>query len=161
MSSTIITGRLSRLAEQLGDLRVRLKQAARFEVAQAVGDTLAQTAKLLICGPAHVPHESYDTGPWDDPWRDPFSGRPEWSHDRMEEPDFDEPNDRPLPTRSALIAGFAVARWSLMRTGQPAVAIGLASVAAILVLLVGDRITPLLDVCATAQELLDYPKRRL
>ena len=161
MSTSIITGRLSRLVEQLGDLRVRLKQAARFEVAQAVGDTLAETVKMLICGSARVPHEGSDDGPWDDPWHDPFSERPSWSDDRMEEPDPDEPKYRALPARSALLAGFAVARWSLMRSGQPTVAIGLASLAAIAVLILGDRIAPLLDVCTAAHELIDSPRRRL
>lgn len=158
MSTILINGRLSRLAEQLCDLRVRLKQAARFEVAQAIGDALAETSKLLICGPSHrPPHGAYENSQWDDPWQDPYSGRPGWSHDRDDEP---EPEQADLPTRSALLTGFAVARWSLMRTGQPTVAIGLAGLAAILVLVVGDRISPLLDVCATAHELLDYPKRR-
>jgi hypothetical protein len=161
MSTTIITGRLIRLAEQLGDLRGRLKQAARFEVAQAIGDALAETAKMLICGTARPPREEYETPPWDDPWRDPFTARPSWSHDRIEERDSVEHSDRRLPAHSVLFASMAIARLSLMRTGQPTVAIGLASLTAILVLIAGDRIKPLLDVCTTAQELLDYPKRRL
>lgn len=163
MSASIITHRLGRLVEQLGDLRIRLKQAARFEVAQAIGDTLAESAKLLICGSARMPrmpHETMDADPWDDPWHDPFAERSSWSDDPADEAASDEPQHRQLHTRSALLTGFAVARWSLMRTGQPTVAIGLAGLAAIVVLLAGDRIAPLLDACAAAHELIEYPKRR-
>ena len=64
-------------------------------------------------------------------------------------------------TQPAPGAGFAVARWSLTRTGQPTVAIGLGGLTAIVVLILGDRIVPLLDVCTAANELIEMPQRRL
>ena len=43
---------LARFAERLGDLRVRLKEAARSEVAQAIAETLAETTCFLLgCPP--------------------------------------------------------------------------------------------------------------
>lgn len=150
-----ITLQLGRLADRLGDLRVRLKDAARIEVAQAIADALADTTRSLICGPGDRRPDRYDNAPWDDPWREPYVEARSWakSHDAASPPDRSS-----APYQTALMTGFAVARWSLMRTGQPAAAVGLAVAAALVVLFAGERIAPLLDICSATQELLDYPK---
>jgi len=155
--SSPITLQIGRLADRLGDLRVRLKDAARIEVAQAIADALADTTRSLICGTSHRRQDRYDNAPWDDPWHEPYDEPRSWAktHDAASASEKSS-----APYQAALMTGFAVARWSLTRTGQPAAAFGLAIAATIIVLLAGERIAPLLDICSATHELLDDPKHR-
>ena len=56
--TTTLTTRLSRLADHLGELRVRLQDAARCEVAQAVADALSDATRSLIADRSARPHPS-------------------------------------------------------------------------------------------------------
>ena len=160
--STSISIRLVRLAEQLGDLRVRLQEAARFEVAQAIADAISEATRAFICGPAQKRSASRDEqSSWDDPWRGPFDDEPSWTARGGPPTAPRQPAENFASYHTALMTGLAVARWSFARTGQPAAALGLAAAAAIAVLLAGERIASLLDVCSVTQELLAYPSRRL
>ena len=159
--STPMTVRLVRLADQLGDLRLRLKQAARFEVAQAIAEALSEATRSLICGSVHSPSMSrQESSNWDDPWHDPLDDDPSWTHERDLSSVSNDITGNFASYQTALMTGLAVARWSFTRTGQPAAALGLAAFAAVFVLIAGKRIAPLLDVCSVAQELLNNPNRR-
>src|SRR4051794_25814869 len=122
-----LTTRLIRLAEHLGELRFRLQDAARSEVAHAIADALAEATRALIAGPAADigtgrSRAAYDQpSERDDPWSDAshFSPTPiKAETTAMKEPFHYE---------AALASALAVARWSLVRTGQPIAAIGLAT----------------------------------
>lgn len=160
--STSLTTRLSRLADHLGDLRLRLQEAARHEVGHAIADALAEATRALIIGrDKSRPTSNEESPPWDDPWYDDCGEQPkDWTDsDRLSvgEPNQFTSNSRPY--EAALMSGLAVARWSLGRTAHPAVAVGLATTVAIIVLVAGDRFKSLAEILAIAQELLAHGKR--
>ena len=116
------TTRLVRLANHLGELRFRLQDAARSEVAHAIADALAEATRALIAGPAADigtgrSRGAYDQrSEWDDPWDDVahFSAVPiKEETTAMKEPFHYE---------AALASALAIARWILLRTGQPVAA---------------------------------------
>ena len=160
--STSLTTRLSRLADHLGDLRLRLQEAARHEVGHAIADALAEATLALISGrDKSRPTSNGQSPPWDDPWYDGYGEQPDdWNDsDRfgVREPEQSTSSSRPY--EAALMSGLAVARWSLGRTGHPAVALGLATTVAIIVLVAGDRFKSLAEILAIAEELLAHGKR--
>jgi hypothetical protein len=124
-----VTAHLGELAETLNALRQRFRQAARVEVARAVGEALRDVATDLICGPARVASMSRpEYASWDDPWRDPASdpwyGGPETREEV--EPD-DKVRTTYSPLEPAVVIALMGARWTFLRTGNfmPAAAIGL------------------------------------
>jgi hypothetical protein len=152
-----LTTRLVRLADHLGDLRLRLQEAARCEVAHAIADALADATRTLIAGRAAGPARTtsaYEPSAWDDPWSDT---KEDWTEDEDEE----AVAKKPFPYEAALASAVAVARWSLVRTGQPITALGLAATVAIVLLVARGRLKPLVDVASVAHELLGFPKRPL
>jgi hypothetical protein len=75
---------LARFAERLGDLRVRLQEAARSEVTQAIAETLAETTCFLLgCPPPHPrPRHGHESAWQDDPWEyEPYEDRAVWTDD--------------------------------------------------------------------------------
>src|SRR5689334_11660277 len=71
--STSLTTRLSRLADHLGYLRLRLQEAARHEVGHAIADALAEATRALISGrDKSRPTSNGQSSPWDDPWYDGY-----------------------------------------------------------------------------------------
>ena len=156
---------LARFAERLGNLRVRLKEAARSEVAQAIAETLSETACYLLGCPPPDPRSRH--GPasaWeDDPWEyEPYE-------DRSDETDDDVSNDEPVltveaePSRfvAAITAAVGAARWSYSRSVQPIPALAIAAVAAFMVLIAGDKFASLLNLCSDTQNLLYFADRRI
>src|SRR4051812_23125736 len=135
-----LTTRLVRLADHLGELRFRLQDAARSEVAHAVADTLAEATRALITGRsadvgAGRSTAAYDESPeWDDPWSD----ETHFAKDPIEEgtPAVKEP----FHYEAALASALAIARWSLVRTRQPIAAIALATAALIVLFLARERL---------------------
>ena len=104
-----LTVHLIELAETLRDLRRRLRQAARLEVARAVGEALREASLALICGPARY-RTTQRAAPsaWDDPWQEP--GDDPWqSRDPFPEPDDPDPEDPPArpAVPPAVLAGLA------------------------------------------------------
>ena len=157
--STSLTTQLSRLADHLGDLRVRLQEAARHEVGDAIADALAEATRMLIAGRRRRPNSTYDQhSQWDDPWDEAGGDTKSWA-------DEDLPNEVQSAPESgckyqaALMSGLAVARWSLGRTGHPAAALALAAAVTLVVLIAGGRFKSFVEIITVAQELLDYPKR--
>jgi hypothetical protein len=129
--SRLVTSRIADLAETLGDLRFRLRQAARREVALAVGDALKELAHVWICGPVRAPYSGRMGSPWKDSWEedDPWAEEPRAFR---QEPTMPLQPPLPIPSRVpiALTAGLGAARWGLTRTQSivPAVALGVVAV---------------------------------
>ena len=149
---------LSALADSLADLRGRLREAARIEVARTIGEALREATHSLIVGPSRRP-ASVRSAPsqWDESW-DPDDDDP-WE----ESVDFREPSSRKTPFANAsraplaLSAGLGVARWTFTRSGQvfPAMALGV-TIAGISYF-GGPLIDILLDVVWRSHDLLDIP----
>lgn len=127
--TSLLTTHLAELAEALHDLRQRLRQAARVEVARTIGETLRELTLTAICGSSRYPTKArspYST--WDDPWQEPTDDR--WpAHntyaEEIEEADADGNTLPVLPP--ALVAAVGAARWVFARTRQlgPALLVGL------------------------------------
>ena len=148
---------LSALADSLADLRGRLREAARIEVARTIGEALREATHSLIVGPSRrsasvrpAPKqwdESWD--PDDDPWE--------------ESVDFREPISRKTPFANAsraplaLSAGFGVARWTFARSGQVVPAMALGVTIAGISYFGGPLFDVLLDVVWRSHDLLDIP----
>ena len=157
-----IARHLSHLVDRLADLRVRLREAARDEVARAVADSLAEATRSLFGVPPRALRSFHGNHPdWEDPW------------DELDEEDFDEDRVRlpsssgsrqvgesaqPLRVATALVTAIGVARWSYCRTGQPIPALVIAALAAGAVLLFGDSSSLLPKACYAVQELLPRPE---
>lgn len=155
--STSLTTQLSRLADHLGDLRVRLQEAARHEVGDAIADALAEATRMLIAGRRRRP--PYDPNPqWDDPWDEVGRDVKSWA-DADLPVEVQSAPESGCKYQAALMSGLAVARWSLGRTGHPAAALALAAAVTLVVLVAGDRFKSFVEIITVAQELLDYPKR--
>jgi hypothetical protein len=158
--SSLVTSRIADLAETLGDLRFRLRQAARREVALAVGDALKELAHIWICGPisdsysAQARSTGYESWDDDDPWADePCS--------YSQEETMSVRSTIPIPSRIpiALTAGLGAARWGLTRTQSviPAVAIGV--VAGVVVYAGGPSIDALVRLWMDGAELASLRDR--
>jgi hypothetical protein len=154
---------LARFAERLGDLRVRLKEAARSEVAQAIAETLAETTCFLLgCPPPDPRSQRGPASPWeDDSWEyEPYEDRSAWA-------DGSGSSDEPVltveaePSRivSAITAAIGAARWSFSRSGHPVPALAIAAVIACVVLVAGDKVASLLSLCSDTQHLLHFADR--
>jgi hypothetical protein len=160
-----IAHHLNRLVDRLAHLRVRLRAAARLEVAEAISESLAEATRRLLGAPARQRPRSYPGEPyWEDAWEEPSEDDPydeeiSWSQPHHE-PHAAGPLENAEPSRvaTALMTAVRVARWSYCRTGQPLPALVFAALAAGAVLLFGDDALLLPKVCSTLQELLPRPE---
>ncbi len=148
---------LNRLVDRLADLRVRLRDAARHEVAEAISESLAEATRRLLGAPARPRPRAYSGEPyWEDPSEDElYDEEVSWSQPHHE-PHAARPVQNAAPSRvaTALMTAVGVARWSYCRTGQPLPALVVAVLAASAVLLFGDDALLLPKVCSALQELL-------
>ena len=154
-----LTAYLGELADTLHDLRCRLREAARVEVARAIGEALREATRALICGPVRyaTPTRTASSA-WDDPWQEADADL--WESPRAEAPeveadDPERPGSRKWPP--ALVAGLGAARWSFLRTRQlgPAILIGL--LVAVAAYAGGPTVKAVLETWATANDLLSDP----
>jgi hypothetical protein len=156
--TTTLTDHLVGLAATLNDLRRRVRQAAREEVARAVGEALRQVALSMIGGsPRPLPRRSAYSA-WDDPWQDPAED-PWTAGASFQEETFDAGRSvaEASPLHPAVVAGLLAVRWGYARTRQPlsAVAIGLGvSFAAFAG---GPTMQALVAAWSAANDLLYYP----
>jgi hypothetical protein len=162
-----LTAQMVELAEVLQDLRQRFHQAARLEVAQAIGAALRELARATICGPARYPSPGRSgQSAWEDDWHEPAEdGWPEpaehgWVSQDAYAQDARSDEDgasRRVTILSPLLAGIGAARWGFGRTRQilPALLIGLA--VAVAAWAGGPTVKTLLKAWTTATELLSFP----
>ena len=158
-----LTAHLGELAETLSNLRRRFRQAARVEVARAVGEALRDVAQDLICGPARAAPVSragythWDDDPWHEPARDPWQAG---YADPEEDVRDDDAPTRSSPLEPAVVVALAVARWGFLRTGQlvPAALIGL--LVGFAAYAGGPAAEALLGAWSAANELLTFPGTR-
>ncbi len=157
-----IARHLSRLVDRLADLRVRLRQVARDEVAQVVVDSLAEATRSLFGVPSRAAQSLHGNHPdWEDPWDDPDDeefdeDRACWSSSRHV--GAADESAEPSLVGSALMTAIGVARWSYCRTGQPVSALVIAALAAGAVLLFSDSSGLVPDVCSALQKLMPLPE---
>jgi len=154
-----LTAHLVELAEALHDLRHRFRQAARVEVARAIGEALREVTLAMICGPVRYPSTARTaSSAWNDPWQDPAAD-PWDSHctypQEVEASDGERESSMTLPP--ALVAGLGAARWGFARTRQigPAILIGL--LVALAAYAGGPTVKALLEAWSVATDLLSYP----
>jgi hypothetical protein len=154
-----LTAHLADLAATLNDLRHRLRQAARLEVARAVGDALREVALAIICGPHRYFTRTQATySHWDDPWQ-------EAEHEPWHpEPPISEhvtPRNRSaawsLPLQSAVVLGLGAARWGFVRTGQLVQAALIGVALGVVAYVGGPTIGALLGAWSAAHDLMSYP----
>ena len=160
MTTTPLTLHLGELAESLHELQRRFRQAARVEVARAIGDALREFTQAMICGPVRYPATAPNAySAWDDNlWQERGDAEPQFPGNYAEDlEENDEEAHGSLTVPPALMAGLAAARWGYLRTRQigPALLIGL--VVAIAAGAGGPTVKALLNAWATAQDLLNHP----
>jgi hypothetical protein len=146
-----LSAHLGELALSLGDLQRQFRQAARLEVARAVGDAVRQFAIAAICGPSG-PSRSVP-GQWDDPWRQSESR----SYDDVDSDETDGASARSIDVarlQAALLLGIGGARWTYLRTRQPAAAAGVGLLLVLLGLIGGRSADTILSAWSAAHDLL-------
>jgi len=153
--------RLVRLAEHLGELRFRLQDAARGEVAHAIADALADAARAFIAGEPSERGTGRSAAAYGEPseWDDPWSDAVRFTAASVEAPVASA--QEPFHFEAALASALAIARWSVVRTGQPLAAIGLATAALLVLFLARERLKSLVNVAALTHELLSFSRRPL
>jgi hypothetical protein len=154
-----LTAHLADLVATLNDLRHRLRQAARLEVARAVGEALREVALAWICGPHRYSARSQTTySPWDDPWQE--ADRDPWDPESPI-PEYVTPSNRcaawTLPLRSAVVLGLGAARWGFVRTGQLVQAVLFGVALGVVAYVGGPTINALLGAWSAAHDLMSYP----
>jgi hypothetical protein len=115
-----LTAHLADLAATLNDLRHRLRQAARLEVARAVGEALREVALAMICEPHRYSARLQSTySRWGDPWQE--DDQDSWYPDAPI-PEYVTPRNRSaawsLPLQSAVVLGLGAARLGFVCTGH-------------------------------------------
>jgi hypothetical protein len=154
-----LTAHLADLAATLNDLRHRLRQAARLEVARAVGEALREVALAVICGPRRFSSRPQSTySPWDDPWQE--SDQDSWDPESPI-PEYVTPRNRnaawSLPLQSAVVLGLGAARWGFVRTGQLVQAALIGVALGVVAYVGGPTIGALLGAWSAAHDLMSYP----
>jgi hypothetical protein len=156
-----LTAHLGELVATLHDLRRRFREAARIEVARAIGEALSEFARATICGPARyssMPRSTYSTWEDSDHWRDADEDPWHSRHTYAREVAMDNANPHDLlMLPPALVAGFGAARWCFAKTRQigPAIVIGL--IVALGAYAGGPSVKALIETWSTANDLLNYP----
>jgi hypothetical protein len=154
---TDLTAHLGALADNLNEVRRRLRNAARVEVARAVGEALRDFALTLICGPTRYGIPRYfERSRWHDPWGE--DNRDAWASDDSFE-EADESAERIAPTgtpsiHAALVLSLGAARWGYLRTRQVIIAIAIGAAVAITVFAGGPTVEAFLAAWGPAQDLL-------
>jgi hypothetical protein len=152
---------LAELAEVLHELRRRLRQTARVEVARAIGEALRELTLVVICGPGRFGPTRDPYSSWDDPWQDAAADG--WHAQGPYPEDValgdSEPSSK-LTVPAALVAGLGAARWGYVRTRQPALALLIGVAAACAAHAGGPTMQALLDSWSTANEILSFPDPR-
>jgi hypothetical protein len=146
-----LNAHLGDLALTLGDLQRQFRQAARIEVARAVGDALRQFAVATICGPAARPRRSVSD--WDDALEQPSQA---WTEDRVEaDPSVSTDSASKIARiHAAVLLGIGGARWTFLRTRHPALAAAAGLLLVLLVLAGGRSTEAILDAWSSANVLL-------
>jgi hypothetical protein len=158
---------LADLAGSLAELRRRFRQAARLEVARAVGETLQELALTAILGHARSARRQVQSGSsWGDPWQDEFGGDPWQSHDGLassfEEDRADQDQGTRAPAlRSAFVLGLGAVRLAYRHTSQPIIAIVVGAVLVLVVLVGGPTIEAFAEAWTTANDLVGFPVDRV
>jgi hypothetical protein len=157
--NTTLTEHLGELVDVLHDVRRRFRQAARVEVARAIGEALRDAALTMVAGPTPMPPSSRRSqATWDDPWGDP-PAEPWHGPDAYADPadaDLDDRHGR-VCLSPAMVAGMGATRWSYTRTRQivPAILVGL--LVALATTIGGPTVKALLTAWSLANELLSQP----
>ena len=157
--TTTLTANVGELAETLHDLRQRFRDAARVEVARAVGESLREFAKAVICGSVRYPATARTAcSAWDDAWEDPEDDL--WHARGAHAEEFDADDRGQIQSAllpPALAMGLTAARWGFARTRQvgPALVIGL--IVALAAYAGGPTVKLLLEAWSAANDLLNYP----
>lgn len=166
--TALVTRRARRLADSLGDLKVRVRAALATELAGAVGlavrDVLAAALVERALAPARAPtaphfggwrEDGYgDRDRWGepgDPWADPDDDGTRYRAPARCERDEPEPA---VPAAAALAVGVNLGRWWLARQGTVPGAIGLGLLAGALGLAGGPVARAALAVLAAAADVL-------
>ena len=164
--SARMTQRCHRLADSLGELKIKVRTALATELAGAVGiavrDVLVAALLERILPPmrptVRPPTPSRPSG-WDDEARDhwldpdeyePFARPPTW-YERAER---DEVAPSTVPVTVAIAVGVNVGRWWLARNGTIAASVGLGVLATALGLAGGPFARAILAVLAAATDVL-------
>ncbi len=176
--SALMTQRCHRLADSLGELKVKVRAALATELAGAVGlavrDVLvaALVDRVLAAPtrPAARPPTSARPGGWrddededrdrwgnpKDPWADPDEYEPRArTSTRYSREEYDEVDPPPaVPVAAAVAVGVNVGRWWLARRGTVAAAVGFGVLATALGLAGGPFARAALAVLAAATDVL-------
>ena len=170
--TALVTQRVHRLADSLGELKVKVREALATELAGAVGGAVrdvllgALIERVLIPQPrttAPAPRagrwredEDEDRDRWGAP-RDPWSD-PDDDDTRDQRParyGREDPDPTPaVPTAAALAVGVNVGRWWLARRGTVPAAIGFGVLTTLLGLAGGPVARAALAVLAAATDIL-------
>lgn len=174
--SSILTVRCHRLAESLGELKLKVRAALATELAQAVGTAVRDVLVVALIDRLVAPTRSAPPRP---PATRPTAGwreedgreRDEWGYvkDSWDDPDEERPRtptryalDEPdeveampaVPAAAAVAVGVSVGRWWLARKGTVAAAVGLGVLATGLGLAGGPVARAALAVLAAASDVL-------
>ena len=170
--TALVTQRVHRLADSLGELKVRVRAALATELAGAVGGAVrdalvAALVERVLTTPVRAPAPSSHPGGWRD---DGYEDRDRWSEPRdpWSDPDDDDSREHlptrygrdvpesvsAVPTAAALAVGVNVGRWWLARQGTISAAIGFGVLATVLGLAGGPVARAALAVLAAATDLL-------
>ncbi len=173
--TALVTQRALRLADSLGELKVRVRAALATELAGAVGlavrDVLvAALVERVLAAPTRTPAPAPHSGGWRedgygdrhrwgeprDPWPDPDDDDTlDPAPARYRRDERDEPEPAPaVPTAAALAVGVNLGRWWLARQGSVPGAIGFGLLAAALGLAGGPVARAALAVLAAATDVL-------
>lgn len=128
-----------RLAETLGELKARVREAIAGETGKAVAEAVRLAVTHALAGDAdELRHHRPSPDPWDDPHADRWADPGEWvGADDVPPPPVPEPNPSAANrTRLAVAAGVAAGRWVLAR-GSPPVAVAVGGLVAVAVLVGG------------------------
>jgi len=175
--SALVTRRCRRLADSLGELKIKVRAALATELAGAVGlavrdvlvaalidRMLSAPTRPAVRPPTSRPggwrdEEDEDRDRWGspkDPWADPddYDTR-DLARTRYEHEEYDEVEAAPaVPTAAVIAIGVNVGRWWLARRGTVPAAIGFGVLATALGLAGGPIARAALAVLAAATDIL-------
>jgi hypothetical protein len=172
--TALVTRRALRLADSLGELKVRVRAALATELAGAVGlavrDVLvAALVERVLTAPSRTPAPAPHSGGWRedgygdrDRWgepHDPWAGPDDDTRDRMTARYGYDPRPGPepvpaVPAAAALAVGVNIGRWWLAGQGSVPGAIGFGVLTTVLGLAGGPVARAALAVLAAATDVL-------
>jgi hypothetical protein len=148
-----VSAHMGELAASLGDLQRQFRQAARVEVARAIGDAIRQFAVTAIGGVGSSSRTVDDD--WHDRWRAPDAS---WPDDE----DFDSARPGNASSGSvdltrlhaAVLLGIGGARWTFARTRHPAAALAVGLLLVLVGIAGGRTADAILEAWSAAHDLL-------